>query len=137
GQGAYYNPPKSMGFGEAIKVCFGKYAEFKGRARRPEYWWWILFYYLVLIGLSILDAVITAARGPGVVALLPLLVGCLPALGAGVGGLHAADRSAWLLLLGLIPLIGSIILIVFLCQRGTDGPNRFGSDDLAVAAEFD
>jgi len=137
GQGAYYNPPKSMGFGEAIKVCFGKYAEFKGRARRPEYWWWILFYYLVLIGLSILDAVITAAGGPGVLSLLAILALFLPTLAAGVRRLHDTDRSGWTLLLGLIPLIGSIILIVFLCQRGTDGPNRFGSDDLAVAAEFD
>ena len=137
GQGAYYHPPKSMGFGEAIATCFRKYADFKGRARRPEYWWWYLFFTLVLFGLSIIDLVIAAVGGPGILSLLGYLALLLPWLAVGVRRLHDTDRSGWMFLLLLIPLVGGIILIVFWCQRGTDGPNRFGSDDLAVAAEFE
>jgi uncharacterized membrane protein YhaH (DUF805 family) len=136
-QAAQYSPAKSMGFGGAIKACFSKYATFKGRARRPEYWWWILFYYLVLIGLSILDAVMISLGVPGFFGILGILALFLPTLAVAVRRLHDTDRSGWMLLLALIPLVGSIILIVFLCQRGTDGPNRFGVDEMAVATEFD
>jgi uncharacterized membrane protein YhaH (DUF805 family) len=136
-QAPQYGSAQSMGFGGAIKTCFGKYATFSGRARRPEFWWWFLFYYLVLFGLSLVDLAIAAAGGPSFLSLLAILALILPTLAAQVRRLHDTDRSGWFLLLTLIPLIGIIILIVFWCQRGTDGPNRFGSDDLSVAAEFD
>jgi uncharacterized membrane protein YhaH (DUF805 family) len=134
---AQYHAAKEMGFGGAIKTCFSKYATFRGRARRQEFWWWFLFYYLILFGLSFLDFFITAAGGPGVTSLLAILALFLPTLAAQVRRLHDTDRSGWFILLSFIPLIGIIILIVFWCQRGTDGPNRFGSDDLSAAAEFD
>ena len=126
-----------MGFGGAIATCFSKYVDCKGRASRPEYWWWYLFYSLVLWGLLILDGVIAAAGGPAVLTLLGVLALFLPTLAAGVRRLHDTDRSGWMLLIMLIPLVGPILLIVFLCQRGTEGANRFGSDEMAVAAEFD
>jgi uncharacterized membrane protein YhaH (DUF805 family) len=132
-----YNAPPSMGFGGAIKTCFSKYATFNGRARRPEYWWWYLFYSLVVWGLLILDGLIAAGGGPAVLTLLAVLALFLPTLAAGVRRLHDTDRSGWMMLIMLVPLVGPIILIVFLCQHGTEGPNRFGSDDLAVATEFD
>jgi uncharacterized membrane protein YhaH (DUF805 family) len=136
-QAPQYGSAKSMGFVDAIKTCFRKYVDFKGRARRPEYWWFILFYFIVLTGLSILDGVMAALGLPGFFGFLGILGLVLPSLAVAVRRLHDTDRSGWMLLISLIPLVGSIIVIVFLCQRGTDGPNRFGSDDLAAAAEFD
>jgi len=136
-QAAYYHAPRSMGFGEAIKTCFRKYADFKGRARRPEYWWWYLFLTLVNIGLTIIDLVIAAAGGPGILSSLGSLALFLPWLAVSVRRLHDTDRSGWWMLLLLLLVIGWIILLVFFCLRGTDGPNRFGSDDSALAAEFD
>ena len=126
-----------MGFGEAIKTCFRKYVDFKGRARRPEYWWWTLFNVLLSIPLALVDVAIEGAGGPAVLSNLVNLALFLPSLAVGVRRLHDTDRRGWWLLLWLIPLIGWIIIIVFLCQRGTDGANRFGSDDSNVAAEFD
>ena len=111
--------------------------ERKGRARRPEYWWWVLFNVLVGLALGIIDLVLASVGIPAVLSNLANLAFLLPSLAVGARRLHDTDRSGWWLLLWLIPLIGWIIVIVFLCQRGTDGPNRFGSDDLAVAAEFD
>jgi uncharacterized membrane protein YhaH (DUF805 family) len=127
-----------LGFGGAIAAGFRKYADFKGRARRPDYWFWILFHWLVLMGLAIVDVEVLGARGHGsVLTGLGVLALFLPTLAVAVRRLHDTDRSGWMLLIGFIPLIGSIILLVFFCQRGTPGPNRFGpEDDLAVAEVF-
>jgi uncharacterized membrane protein YhaH (DUF805 family) len=137
GYAPQYQAAPDMGFGGAIKTVFGKYVDFKGRARRPEYWWWILFYTLVLVGLTIVDTFIAIAGGPALLSTLASLGLFLPTLAAQVRRLHDTDRSGWMVLIGIIPIVGWIILLVFLCQRGTEGPNRFGSDDLSVAAEFD
>jgi uncharacterized membrane protein YhaH (DUF805 family) len=45
--------------------------------------------------------------------------------------LHDQNMSGWWMLLAFIPLIGTIILLVWMCTRGTNGPNRFGADPLA------
>jgi uncharacterized membrane protein YhaH (DUF805 family) len=138
-QYAQYDAAKRMGFIGAIKTCFYKYADFKGRARRPEYWWWTLFNVLLSIPLALLDVAIEGANGRGMLSNLVSLALLLPSLAVGARRLHDTDRRGWWQLLWFIPLIGWIIVIVFLCQRGTEGPNRFGpdDDDLAVAAEFD
>ncbi|MDT7577550.1 MAG: hypothetical protein QOH17_3883, partial [Pseudonocardiales bacterium] len=52
----------------------------------------------------------------------------LPSLAVGVRRLHDTDRSGWWLLIGLIPIIGGIVLLVFFVLEGTRGPNRFGAD---------
>ena len=112
-----------MGFGEAISTCFRKYADFGGRALRSEYWFFILFQFLVVVALSIVDAVL----GIGVLSTIASLAMLLPSIAVGVRRLHDIDKTGWWLLIGLIPLIGAIVLIVFFCQQGTEGPNRFGA----------
>jgi uncharacterized membrane protein YhaH (DUF805 family) len=103
------------GFVDAIKICFSKYVDFNGRASRPEYWWFTLFQLIV----GALTAFIPFV---GLVVTIGLL---LPALAVGTRRLHDTDRSAWWLLLILVPFAG-LVLIYFLCQRGTEGQNRFG-----------
>jgi len=111
-----------MGFGDAISTCFRKYVDFSGRAVRSEYWFFVLFQVLVIVVLSIVDAIL----GIGVLSTLASLAFLLPSLAVGARRLHDTDKSAWWLLIGLIPLIGAIVLIVFFCQPGTPGANRFG-----------
>jgi len=55
----------------------------------------------------------------------------LPMLAVAVRRLHDNDKSAWWVLLSLVPVLGSIALIVLLCLPGTQGTNRFGPDPLA------
>jgi uncharacterized membrane protein YhaH (DUF805 family) len=110
-----------MSFGEAIRDGFTKYATFSGRSSRSAYWWWILFYVLVFIGASILDA----AAGTAVIAILVWLGFFLPNLAVLVRRLHDTDRSGWWVLIGLIPLIGAIVLIVFACLD-SGPPNKYG-----------
>ena len=114
---------------EATKACFSNYVTFSGRARRAEYWWFILATILVSIGLAIIDAVIGFGEF-GLLSNLWSLAVFLPSLAAGARRLHDTDRSAWWLLIMLLPLIGLIVLIVFFAQRGTEGANRYGPDPL-------
>lgn len=96
-----------MTFQDAIKTCFSKYAEFKGTASRAEYWWFSLF-----IVLGTLAANIVSQRFGGLFSLIVLL----PSLAAATRRLHDTDRSGWWQLIVLVPIVGWIMLIVFLAQ---------------------
>jgi uncharacterized membrane protein YhaH (DUF805 family) len=110
-----------MTFGEAVSDGFSKYAMFSGRSSRSAYWWWTLFYFLVIVGASILDA---AANTP-IFAVLVWLALIIPNLAVLVRRLHDTDHSGWWVLIGLIPLIGAIVLIVFACID-SGPPNKYG-----------
>lgn len=108
-----------------------QYVGFGGRARRAEYWWFFLFSLLVGIVTSILDSVLGtdfegSSTSGGVLNLIASLALLLPSLAVAVRRLHDTDRTGWWLLIGLIPLVGAIVLLVFFVQDGTPGPNRFG-----------
>ena len=96
-----------MTFVESINTCFKKYAEFNGRATRSEYWWFVLFILLASTAASMLH--------PMLASLFSLAV-LLPSLAAGARRLHDIDKSAWFLLVWLVPFIGWIIMIVLLAQ---------------------
>jgi uncharacterized membrane protein YhaH (DUF805 family) len=125
-----------MDFVTAIKTCLSKYATFTGRARRSEFWFFVLFQVLLGIGASIIDAGFFG-RSPyepspfGALVNLALL---LPALAVHVRRLHDKDYSGWWLLLYFVPVIGWLVLLVWFCQRGTIGSNRFGDDPIHGAA---
>ena len=106
-----------MTFGQSIATCFMKYADFNGRASRPEYWWFFLFYFLATMITGAISEIL------GSVVQLALL---LPSLSVGARRLHDTDRSGWFLLLWLLPIVGWIIVIVFLAQEPKE-PNRFGA----------
>jgi len=53
---------------------------------------------------------------------------------ATVRRLHDIDKSGWWILIALIPIVGSIILLVWAVRQGDQGPNRFGADPLAASA---
>jgi uncharacterized membrane protein YhaH (DUF805 family) len=97
-----------MNFQQSIKLCFSKYADFNGRASRPEYWWFALFIFLASAVLSMVSNVL-----PGIFAIATLL----PSLAVAARRLHDTERSGWWLLIGLVPVVGFIVLIVFLAQK--------------------
>jgi len=120
-----------MTFGEAVKSGFDHYVKFDGRASRPAYWWWFLFAILVAACASIIDAAIGSF---GVVSGIAGLVLLLPGLSVAIRRLHDTDRTGWWILIGLIPLIGFIVLLVFYLQKGDPGENRFGPPPAESAA---
>ena len=119
-----------MNFIEAISAGFRNYVNFKTRSARSEYWFWILFVILVVIATSLVDLAIAPGGSIQPLTTIAQLALFLPGLSVSVRRLHDVDRSGWWILIGLIPLIGAILLLVWFCSRGTIGPNRFGPDPL-------
>jgi len=126
-----------MSYGEAISTCFRKYATFSGRARPSEYWWWVLFnvilfgvLYAIGGGASVEEPSDAIATVIGVVWLGLIL----PSWGVAIRRLHDTGRSGWFLLISLIPLVGGIVLLVFMVSAGNPGPNKYGiAPGMAVA----
>ena len=110
-----------MTFGDAIRTCFGKYADFNGRAGRPEFWWFVLFTSLVSAGLGIIDTALFRNDISMLGSLWGLAV-LLPTLAVGARRLHDTGKSGWLQLLLLIPCVGLIVLIVFWATPSTTPP---------------
>ena len=102
-----------------------KYAAFDGRAPRVEYWIFNLVNFLA--GLFLI-AILQPGGAVGIGILFYLVALFLPMIAVQVRRLHDTDRSGWNLLLNFIPLIGSIVLLVFFLQRGTQGRNLYGPD---------
>ncbi len=120
-----------MDFMTAVRTCLSKYVDFSGRARRSEYWYFALFSFLVSLAASIVDAVIgtdyDGAASGGLIQTVASLALFLPSLAVGIRRLHDTDRSGWWILIGLIPIIGWILLIVWFCTDSKPdnayGPN--------------
>jgi uncharacterized membrane protein YhaH (DUF805 family) len=99
-----------------------KYAVFTGRARRKEYWCFFLITLIISIILAVIDGILTA----GLLGGLYMLAVLIPGIAVSVRRLHDSGRSAWWLLIGLVPLLGGIILLVFMALDSTPGENQFG-----------
>jgi len=108
---------QAMTFQEAIRVCFNKYADFTGTASREEYWWFFLF--------LVLGSLLAIALNTGL-AMAFSLATILPSLAAATRRLHDTGRSGWWLLISLVPLLGSIVLLVLLAQEGTSAARAEG-----------
>jgi uncharacterized membrane protein YhaH (DUF805 family) len=122
---------KAMTFSESISSCFENYAVFSGRAPRSEYWWFAVVIAVIDFIVTMADAIVFGTGGHvpvfGLLAAVALLV---PSLAVSVRRLHDTDRSAWWLLIAIVPLVGAVMLLVWFCTRGSDGSNNYGSDPL-------
>ena len=118
-----------------------RYADFRGRSCRREYWMFALMHFAIgmLLYVPILGAMLSAETNepPAMLGVcVPLfilytLVMFVPALAVQVRRLHDLDKSGWMMLVGLIPFVGGLILLYFMCSAGTKGPNRFGPEPTA------
>lgn len=108
-----------------------KYVVFTGRAQRAEYWYFILFNLIITVVLSGIDA---ALGESGILSGIYGLAVLLPGLGVSVRRLHDTSRTGWWLLIGLIPLVGFIVLIIFMAQDSTPGANAHGPNPKGVGA---
>jgi len=104
------------------------YVTFSGRSSRQDYWMFQLFVFLFTLAACVVDGVLTGAWGGGLVYVVTALAHFLPGLAAAARRLHDTDKSAWWLLLLLIPLVGPIVILVFLCLPSQPGGNRFGGN---------
>jgi len=116
-----------MDFFAAVKSALNKYATFTGRASRSEFWFFYLFLAIVDSIAGVVDAfILNNSNSP-----LTIIMGLgffVPLIAVATRRLHDIDRSGWWQLLAFLPIIGTIILIIWLCTAGTAGNNRFGAN---------
>ena len=112
-----------------------KYAVFSGRARRKEYWMFQLFNLIIFCVLSLIEVILRIApqTNGSVLASIYALAILIPGIAVGVRRLHDTNRSGWWLLIGLVPLIGTIVLIVFMVQDSQTGDNLYGQNPKTAA----
>ena len=106
------------------------YLNFEGRARRKEYWMFVLFSLIISIVLGIVDGILgmKTSTGIGMLGAVYSLGVIIPSIAVGARRLHDIDKSGWWQLIGIIPLLGWIVLIVWAATEGNHGSNRYGPD---------
>lgn len=116
-----------------------RYADFNGRSRRKEYWMFVLLQVIVLLVLGVMFAIAAAVmgsdKGPGplawlvgaVMALVALAL-IVPSIAVSVRRFHDQGKSGWFYLISLVPYVGGLVVLVFMCLEGTPGPNEYGED---------
>jgi len=117
-------------------MAFSKYADFSGRSTRNEYWWFVLANFLAMMVISILGGLIGgllsfvlgdlgSLLGIGLLMIYTVAT-IIPSLSVLVRRLHDVGKSGWFYFIALIPLVGSIILLVFLAKESEAKTNKWG-----------
>ena len=108
-----------MNFIESIQTCYKNFFDFSGRASKSEFWWFQL-YAIIIYGMMFVfqgDLVLVFS--------ILVIANIIPVYAAAVRRLHDTDKSGWMALISVIPLIG-LYIFVLLIADGTKGKNRFG-----------
>ena len=117
-------------------IALKKYATFSGRAQRAEYFYYFLFVALIFIGLTIIDNITgsySAEDRMGLLGAIFSLATFIPSLAVSVRRLHDIGHSGWWLLIGIIPLIGFIVLLIFFTRDSAPSENSYGPNPKAAA----
>jgi uncharacterized membrane protein YhaH (DUF805 family) len=124
-----YSEPQKTGFIDAIKKGFKGYVVWNARSTRSEYWWWTLFAIIVAIVSSILDSIIFGGDLGSISPIYSIttLALFLPGLSVWIRRLHDIDRTGWWVWIGLIPIVGFIILLIFTLLPSKMEPTRWNN----------
>ncbi|MBD5216201.1 MAG: DUF805 domain-containing protein [Bacteroidales bacterium] len=116
---------RQVTFEQAVRSAIQQhYCDFNGRASRSEYWWYVLFTVILSVIIQAFGVISSdVSLYLGAIVNLALL---LPGLSLCVRRLHDINKSGWFILLGLIPIVGAIILIVWFCKESEMQPNQYG-----------
>ena len=102
-----------------------KYTDFKGRARRKEYWMYVLVYFILNTILMLIERIL------GLPMLLTGILGLalfVPSLAVAIRRLHDVGKSGLWILIALVPLIGFIYLLYLTIKDGQPEPNQWGAN---------
>ncbi|MCG9749484.1 DUF805 domain-containing protein [Vibrio brasiliensis] len=113
-------------------VVLKKYAEFSGRARRKEYWMFFLFNLIFSFILAFVDAVL----GTVFIGFIYALAVFIPSIAVTVRRLHDIGRTGWWVLIGLVPVIGFIVIFIFVATNGNEGSNEYGPNPKELGETF-
>ena len=110
-------------------ICLSKFADFSGRARRREYWTFALVNCLIAMLLLILGLAFGEdSPASNIMVTIFYLIMLVPSLSVSVRRLHDIGKSGWWLFIGFIPLIGSLLLLVWSLMDSEPGENQYGKN---------
>lgn len=115
-----------MSFFEAVAACLSKYADFKGRASRAEFWWFLLFLLLASAFINQMTMSFFGQSAAITVSSIFSLAMVVPTISVGARRLHDMNHTGWWLLLSFLGF-GTLILLVWFMLPGTKDANRFGN----------
>lgn len=123
-----------MNFTAAIRSFWSRFADFKGRSRRSEYWYVQLFLVVTNLAVAGIDLALMdgdldrfiANGGGGIVGLIWIFATIVPALAVLIRRLHDTGRTGWWALVGLVPFVGAIVLLVFTVSDSSNEENKYG-----------
>lgn len=120
---------------EQALLPFKRYADFRGRATRTEYWGFSLFNLVVYLALFAILMLGAAGGEPGFLYYTGLIILIIYAFGIIIPSyavmarrFHDTGHTGWMILLCFIPFIGGLIVLVFMFLPGNDGANQYGDD---------
>ena len=116
-----------------FKQALSRYAEFEGRSRRSEYWYFALFNVLITYGVLGLEMAII---GTTIFYMIVSVAFFIPSLAVAVRRLHDLGKSGWNLLWAIIPIVGWILFLVWMCTDSQPGSNRWGQNPKQVGDEL-
>ena len=131
-----------MNFTAAIRSFWSRFADFKGRSRRSEYWYVQLFLVVTNLAVAGIDLALMdgdvdrfiANGGGGIVGLIWIFATIVPALAVLIRRLHDTGKTGWWALVGFIPLVGAIVLLVFTVTDSSPGENKYGTSPKASSS---
>jgi len=106
-------------------LALKKYAQFEGRSRRSEFWFFALFNLIIGLILGVIDTLLGLF---GILSILYGLAVLIPGLAVGVRRLHDIGQSGWLMLIGLVPFLGALVLLILFVMDSKPGENQYGEN---------
>ena len=128
-----------MNFTAAIRSFWSRFADFRGRSRRSEYWYVQLFLVVTNLAVAGIDLALMdgdldrfiANGGGGIVGLIWIFATIVPALAVLIRRLHDTGRTGWWALVGFVPFVGAIVLLVFTVSDSSNEENKYGTSPKA------
>ena len=108
---------------QAYVKMWKNFANFKGRASRADYWWAYLANLIVSFVIGIVAGIVKLP----ILTTIYMIAILIPSLSLAVRRLHDTNRSGWTYLLCLIPIVGTIIVLVFFCLPSVNENNRYNN----------
>lgn len=122
-----------------LDVIKNHYIDFEGRARRKQYWMYTLYNFIINFGIILIAVILfLATKADAIISIASIIIRIiglallLPSLGLTVRRLHDIGKSPWWILIIFIPLVGSIIYLVFLCTDSERGTNEYGPNPKGI-----